>query len=208
MPRILVVDDHPVVREGIGRVLTSALPQVVLGDAEGATDARARMRREPWDLVILDITLGRDDGIHELQWMRESYPSVPVLIVSMHPPEQFASRTAQEGAAGYVSKDSPPHELARAVGCVLAGGTYAPMPRDDAARGAARPPHHLLSDREYQVLRMIGQGRTVTEIAVELSISVKTVSTYRGRILDKMNMRTSAELMRYVIAQRLVSWNS
>ena len=196
MPRILVVDDHPVVREGIGRVLMSALPQVVLGDAEGATDARARMRRESWDLVILDITLGRDDGIQELQWMRASYPGVPVLIVSMHPPEQFASRTAQQGASGYVSKDSPPHELARAVGCVLAGGTYAPIISDDPARRPARLPHHILSDREYQVLRMIGQGQTVSQIAVALSISVKTVSTHRARILDKMEMRTSAELMR------------
>lgn len=207
MPRILVVDDHPVVREGIGRVLMSALPQVVLGDAEGATDARARLRGEPWDLVILDITLGRDDGIQELQWMRASYPAVPVLIVSMHPPEQFASRTAQEGASGYVSKDSPPDELARAVGCVLAGGTYAPISSDDPAPTPARLPHHVLSDREYQVLRMIGQGQTVSQIAVALSISVKTVSTHRARILDKMEMRTSAELMRYVIAQRLVPWN-
>jgi two-component system invasion response regulator UvrY len=207
MPRILVVDDHPVVREGIGRVLTSALPQVVLGGAEGATDARNCMRKEPWDLVILDLTLGSDDGIGELTWMREFYPAVPVLIVSMHSPEEFATRTAEAGAMGYVSKDSPPHELVRAVGCVLAGESYQPVADDAARERPQRLPHQLLSDREYQVLRMIGQGRTVSEIAVELSLSVKTVSTYRARILDKMDMRTSAELMRYVIAHRLVSWH-
>jgi two-component system invasion response regulator UvrY len=208
MPKILIVDDHPVVREGIGRVLTSALPQVILGDAEGATDARACLRKEPWDLVILDLTLGSDDGIHELQWMRESYPVVPVLIVSMHPREVFANRTAQEGAAGYVSKDSPPQELARAVGCVLAGEKYQPAADDAELDASRRLPHQHLSDREYQVLRMIGQGRTVSEIAAELSLSVKTVSTYRSRILDKMEMRTSAELMRYAIAHRLVPWQA
>jgi DNA-binding NarL/FixJ family response regulator len=205
MPRILVVDDHPVVREGIGRVLTSALPQVMLGEAERASEARERMRSEAWDLVILDLTLGADDGVTELQWLREVYPSVPVLIVSMHAAEEFAGRMVQAGAAGYVSKDSPPQELVRAVGTVLAGERYVAPAGDDRARGL---PHHALSDREYQVLRMIGQGRTVSEIAADLSLSVKTISTYRSRILDKMSMRTSAELMRYVIAHRLVPWHA
>jgi two-component system, NarL family, invasion response regulator UvrY len=205
MPRILVVDDHPVVREGIGRVLTTALPQIVVGEAERASQARERMRSEPWDLVILDLTLGADDGVTELQWLREVYPAVPVLIVSMHAAEEFAGRMLQAGAAGYVSKDSPPQELARAVGTVLGGQQYVPAVSEDRSRGL---PHHTLSDREYQVLRMIGQGRTVSEIAVDLSLSVKTVSTYRSRILDKMSMRTSAELMRYVIAHRLVPWEA
>jgi DNA-binding NarL/FixJ family response regulator len=123
----------------------------------------------------------------------------------MHAPEEFAGRMVQAGAAGYVSKDSPPQELARAVGTVLAGERYVPPVGEDRTREL---PHHTLSDREYQVLRMIGQGRTVSEIAVELSLSVKTVSTYRSRILDKMAMRTSAELMRYVIAHRLVPWQA
>jgi DNA-binding NarL/FixJ family response regulator len=203
MPRILVVDDHPVVREGIGRVLTSNLPQIVVGEAERASQARERMRSEPWDLVILDLTLGADDGVTELQWLRDSYPAVPVLIVSMHAPEEYAGRMVDAGAAGYVSKDSPPQELARAVGTVLAGERYLPAVSED------RPlPHNSLSDREYQVLRMIGQGRTVSEIAAELSLSVKTISTYRSRILDKMSMRTSAELMHYVISHRLVPWQA
>jgi DNA-binding NarL/FixJ family response regulator len=207
MPNILVVDDHPVVREGIGRVLAAALPHVVLGGAESAADARAVMQREPWDLVILDLTLGSDDGIEMLLWIRASYPSVPVLIVSMHAPEEFARRTIDAGAAGYLSKDSPPQELILAVTTVLAGQPYASALPDSADK-PRRLPHELLSDREYQVLRMIGQGRTVSEIAADLTLSVKTVSTYRSRILDKMDMRTSAELMRYVIAHRLVPWQS
>ena len=207
MPRILVVDDHPVVREGVGRVLASALPDVVLGAAADATTARDSMQREVWNLVILDLTLGNDDGLHLLRWMRESFPAVPVLIVSMHAPEEFARRTVKAGAAGYVSKDSPPHELVHAVTSVLAGEPYVPLHGvEERDPDSTRQPHERLSDREYQVLRMIGQARTVSEIAAELSLSVKTVSTYRSRILDKMNLRTSAELMRYVIAHRLVPW--
>jgi two-component system invasion response regulator UvrY len=207
MPRILVVDDHPVVREGVGRVLASALPDVMLGAAADANSARECMRVDPWNLVILDLTLGNDDGLHLLRWMRESHPSVPVLVVSMHAPEEFARRTVKAGAAGYVSKDSPPHELVHAVTSVLAGEPYVPPHgAEDRSTESARLPHERLSDREYQVLRMIGQARTVSEIAAELSLSVKTVSTYRSRILDKMNLRTSAELMRYVIAHRLVPW--
>jgi two-component system, NarL family, invasion response regulator UvrY len=206
MPRILVVDDHPVVREGVGRVLASALPDVVLGAAADAASARECMR-EPWNLVILDLTLGNDDGLHLLRWMRESHGNVPVLVVSMHAPEEFARRTVKAGAAGYVSKDSPPHELVHAVTSVLAGEAYVPLHGgDERSVDSTRLPHERLSDREYQVLRMIGQARTVSEIAAELSLSVKTVSTYRSRILDKMNLRTSAELMRYVIAHRLVPW--
>ena len=200
-----MVDDHPVVREGIGRVLTSALPDVVLGGAERASEAREKMRLEPWDLVILDLTLGADDGVTELQWLHSVYPAVPVLVVSMHSPEEFAARVVQAGAAGFVSKDSPPQELIRAVGCALGGQSYVSPTTDERTNEL---PHHLLSDREYQVLRMIGQGRTVSEIAAELSLSVKTVSTYRSRILDKMSMRTSAELMRYVISHHLVPWEN
>jgi two-component system, NarL family, invasion response regulator UvrY len=207
MPRILVVDDHPVVREGIGRVLASALPGVVLGGAQAATDTLESMRTAAWDLVILDLALAETDGTIVLRQLRHTYPAVPVLIISMHSPEQFARRSVQAGAAGYVSKDSPPQELVRAVRCALAGEQYLPHGLEDIAQERSKGlPHEGLSDREYQVLRMIGQGRTVSEIAAELSLSVKTISTYRSRILDKTGMRTNAELMRYVIAHRLVPW--
>jgi len=204
MARVLIVDDHPVVREGIGRVLTAALPDLVTGTADGATQAQEMMERGSWDLVLLDLTLAGDDGTVVLRRLRHSHPEVPVVIISMHPAEQFARRVLQAGAAGYVSKGSDPEELVRAVQAALSGVRLA---QHDATRARTEPaglPHELLSDREYQVLRMIGLGRTVSEIATELSLSVKTVSTYRSRILEKMDMRTSAELMRYVIVHRLV----
>ena len=206
MPRILIVDDHPVVREGVGRVLASAIPGVTIGSADGAAQALQSMSAEPWDLVLLDLTLNGDDGTVVLKRLRQAYPGVPVVIISMHPADQFARRVVHAGAAGYVSKTSDPDELVQAVRTVLAGGRYVPAGVEDPHPGPPPQglPHEGLSDREYQVLRMIGQGRTVSEIAAELSLSVKTVSTYRSRILDKMRLRTSAELMRYVIAHRLV----
>ena len=204
MPKVLIVDDHPVVREGIGRVLTSSLPDIELGTADGAMQAQEMLRDHPWDLVLLDLTLAGDDGTVVLRRVRQSHPDVPVVIISMHPAEQFARRVLQAGAAGYVEKGSNPEELVRAVQAALSGArtpvTMAPRAKADSGS----LPHEQLSDREYQVLRMIGQGRTVSEIAAELSLSVKTVSTYRARILEKMDMRTSAELMRYVIAHKLV----
>jgi DNA-binding NarL/FixJ family response regulator len=204
MPKVLIVDDHPVVREGVGRVLTSSLPDVEIGDADGAAQAQERMRDQAWDLVLLDLTLAGDDGTVVLRRIRQSHPDVPVVIISMHPAEQFARRVLQAGAAGYVSKGSNPDELVRAVQSALSG-VREPLATPTRARSdSASLPHEQLSDREYQVLRMIGQGRTVSEIAAELSLSVKTVSTYRARILEKMDLRTSAELMRYVIAHQLV----
>ena len=202
MPRILIVDDHPVVREGIGRVLTDAIADVDLGSADGAAQAQAVMAEGPWDLVLLDLTLDGDDGTVVLRRLRQHYPNVPIVIISMHPAEQFARRVMQAGAAGYVSKGSNPEDVVRAVKQALSGQRYL-QPETAPPPGSALPHEHL-SDREYQVLRMIGQGRTVSEIAAELSLSVKTVSTYRARILEKMQMRTSAELMRYVIAHKLV----
>ena len=203
MARVLIVDDHPVVREGIGRVLTASLADVELGAADGAPQAQEMMQTQSWDLVLLDLTLAGDDGTVVLRRIRQSHPDVPVLIISMHPEEQFARRVMQAGAAGYVSKGSNPEELVRAVQRALSGAR-APLVEKARPRAAGSLPHEQLSDREYQVLRMIGQGRTVSEIAAELSLSVKTVSTYRARILEKMEMRTSAELMRYVIAHKLV----
>ena len=204
MPKVLIVDDHPVVREGIGRVLTSSLPDVELGEADGAAQAQEMMRERTWDLVLLDLTLDGDDGTVVLRRVRQTHPEVPVVIISMHPAEQFARRVLQAGAASYVSKGCNPDELVRAVQAAL-NGVREPLATSSRARAdGGSLPHEQLSDREYQVLRMIGQGRTVSEIAADLTLSVKTVSTYRARILEKMDLRTSAELMRYVIAHKLV----
>ncbi len=204
MPRVLIVDDHPVVREGIGRVLTSAVPDVELGEADGAAQAQEMLRERTWDLMLLDLTLDGDDGTVVLRRVRQSHPELPVVIISMHPAEQFARRVLQAGAASYVSKGCNPDELVRAVQAALNGVREPPGAAARARSDGASLPHEQLSDREYQVLRMIGQGRTVSEIAAELTLSVKTVSTYRARILEKMDLRTSAELMRYVIAHKLV----
>ena len=203
MPRILIVDDHPVVREGIGRVLAAAVPGLEIGVADGAARAYEAMQGSRWDVVLLDLTLQGDDGTVVLRRLRQNYADVPVVVISMHPADQFARRVLQAGAMAYVSKGSDPDELVRAVQSALSGDRY-PDPPEPERDWAVAPAHEQLSDREYQVLRMIGQGRTVSEIAAELSLSVKTVSTYRARILDKMGMRTSAELMRYVIAHKLV----
>jgi DNA-binding NarL/FixJ family response regulator len=204
MPRVLIIDDHPVVREGIGRVLISSLPDVEIGDAAGAAEAQELMHARAWDLVMLDLTLAGDDGTVVLRRLRQTHPEVPIVIISMHPAEQFARRVLQAGAVSYISKGCNPDELVRAVRAAL-NGIREPVTATARLRpDSASLPHEQLSDREYQVLRMIGQGRTVSEIAGELSLSVKTVSTYRARILEKMDMRTSAELMRYVIAHQLV----
>lgn len=208
MPRILIVDDHPVVREGIGRVLATALPGVDLGSAENSAEALQALADAAYDLVVLDLALPGDDGNLVLRRIRQAHPGLPVLILSMHPADQFARRAVQAGAVGYVSKGSNPAELVLAVKAALAGGGSAIAERDTNSRqdGDKRLPHESLSDREYQVLRMIGLGRTVSEIAGELSLSVKTISTYRARILEKTGMRTNAELMRYVMTHRLVPW--
>ena len=164
------------------------------------------MRARPPHLVLLDLTLPGDSGLSLLRRVRREFPAVPVMIVSMHPADQFAQRALQAGAVGYVAKDSDPQELVEAVRAALAGGRHVPAEIQEAARLEREPPRHsILSDREYQVLRMIGAGRTVSEIGTELGLSVKTVSTYRTRILEKMDLRTSAELIHYAVVNKLVS---
>jgi DNA-binding NarL/FixJ family response regulator len=156
-------------------------------------------------LILLDLTLPDDNGLSLLRKIRREFPAIPVMIVSMHPADQFAQRALQAGAVGYVAKDSDPQELVAAVRAALAGGRHVPEELQQAARLEREPPPHAgLSDREYQVLRMIGAGRTVSEIGTELRISVKTVSTYRARILEKLELRTSAELIHYAVVNRLV----
>lgn len=165
--------------------------------------AMARMRSSAWDLVLLDVTLPGPDGLEVLKDLRAEFPEVPVLIVSMHPASQFARRMIAAGAVGYVTKDTTSAELVRAVSLALKGQRYVP-PGSDPGGGNEAPLHQGLSDREYQVLRMIASGRAVSQIAEDLSLSVKTVSTYRARILDKMEMKNNAELMRYAMRHRLV----
>ncbi|HEX9367671.1 MAG TPA: response regulator transcription factor [Vicinamibacterales bacterium] len=206
MRSVLLVDDHPVVRQGIARILAAEIPDLALAEAVDGASALLQMRARPPHLVLLDLTLPGDNGLSLLRKIRREFPSIPVMIVSMHPADQFAQRALQAGAVGYVAKDSDPQELVQAVRAALAGGRHVPAEVQEAARLEREPPPHAgLSDREYQVLRLIGAGRTVSEIGAELGLSVKTVSTYRARILEKLELRTSAELIHYAVVNRLVS---
>ena len=205
MSKVLLVDDHPVVRQGIARILAAEIPDLRIADAVDGGSALAQLRAAPCDLILLDLTLPGDSGLVVLRKIRREFPSVPVLIVSMHPVDQFAQRSLQAGAVGYVTKDSDPQEIVQAVRHALAGERHVPAELQEAARLEREPPPHtVLSDREYQVLRMIGTGRTVSEIGTELGLSVKTVSTYRARILVKLELRTSAELIHYAVVNGLV----
>lgn len=204
MRKVLLVDDHPVVREGIARILALRIPGLQIAEAEDGPRAVEQLRHGSFDLVLLDLTLPGDSGLSLLRRLRREFV-VPILVVSMYPADQFAQRALQAGAAGYVAKDSDPEEVVRAVKTALSGERHVPVELQEAARLAQRPPPHgALSDREYQVLRMIGAGRTVSEIGAELGLSVKTVSTYRMRILQKLELRTSAELIHYAIVNKLV----
>jgi DNA-binding NarL/FixJ family response regulator len=205
MRSVLLIDDHPIVRQGLARVLAAELPDLRIAEAVDGATAFERLRAAPFHLVLLDLTLPGDSGLVLLRRIHREFPELPVLIVSMHPADQFALRTLQAGAAGYVTKGADPRDLLEAVRTALRGGHYVPAEVEEAARLAADPPKHdALSDREYQVLRMIGAGRTVSEISRELGVSVKTISTYRKRILEKLQLRTSAELIHYAIVNGLV----
>src|SRR5262245_22393830 len=206
MIRILLVDDHPVVRHGIRQILVDGLKNVSVGEASDVRGARASIKGNGWDLVVLDVTLPGESGLDLLKDIRRSHPSLPVLVLSMHPAAQFARRALAAGALGYLTKESAPTELVHAVEQIRRGRQYLGSRGHDrdARLRSDRLPHDALSDREYQVLRMLGSGRTVSEIAASLGLSVKTVSTYRARLLDKLQMRSNAELMRYAIENGLV----
>ncbi len=209
MTRILLVDDHPIVRQGIKQVLSGAFHPALVGEAANAEEGLSEVRNTAWDVLVLDLTLPGVSGLDLLKDLRRERPSLPVLVLSMHPPDQFARRAMNAGAAGYLTKDSAPTELVKAVSEVIAGRRYLnPLVIEElvthAQPDSERPPHEALSDREYQVLRMIASGLTVSQVATRLSLSVKTISTYRARVLEKMNMRTTAELMHYGIQQGLV----
>ena len=205
MLSVLLVDDHPIVRQGLGRVLTTEFPDMRVAEAEDGRHAIERLRRNVFDLVLLDLTLPGDHGLSLLRRLHRDFESIPIVVVSMHAVDQFAQRALAAGAAGYVAKDSDPRELVEAVRTVLAGGRHVPVEVQEALGKQGPPlPHEALSDREYQVLRLFGAGRTVSQISNELKLSVKTVSTYRARILEKLHLRTSAELIHYAVVHRIV----
>jgi len=209
MIRILIVDDHAVVRRGLKEILTDE-PDIEVCETADPREALRLTREQPWSLLVLDIDLPGKGGLELLQDVKRELPRLPVLILSVYPEEQFAVRTLKAGASGYLCKDSAPEELVKAVRKILEGGKYFSV--RVAERLLERPnakttlfPHEALSDREFQILCLLGSGKKIKEIAGELSLSPPTVSTYRARILEKMEMKTTAELMRYAIQNRLVN---
>src|SRR6266581_371263 len=202
--RVLIADDHAVFRRGLRETLAEAFSRVTFGEAKTAQETLEHVRRQDWDLVILDISMPGKSGLDILDDLKRLRPKVPVLFLSMHPEEQYAKRALKAGAAGYLTKESVPEELKTAVKRVLGGGRYvsatlADKLAYDLRGGTDVPVHELLSDREFQVLRMVASGKTIKQIAGEISLSVKTVSTYRSRILEKTGLKTTAELIRYAL---------
>jgi DNA-binding NarL/FixJ family response regulator len=209
MKRILIVDDHAVVRDGLQRVLAAEHDEVEFGEASTINEALKLARQQNWDVAVLDLSLGSRSGLELLKTLKEIHPNLPVLVLSMHSEEQFARPAFKAGASGYLTKDSPRSELVKAINKVINGGKYiSPALAEnlitDLERGTDRPPHESLSSREFEVLRLIASGRTVTEIANLLSLSDRTISTYRTRLLEKMGMKTNAELTYYGIKNGLV----
>jgi two-component system invasion response regulator UvrY len=206
LTRVLLVDDHPVIRQGIRRILTGTFADLNVSEADSGEQALALAEAGPWDLMLLDLSLPGVHGLEVIHQVRQAQPGIRIIVVSVHPAHQVARRAISAGAMAYIDKSATPEEMVKAVAEVLAGRTYVTATAADPARAqrSAGLPHELLSDREYQVLRMLGAGKTVSEIASELALSVKTISTYRSRILEKMGLRTTPELMRYVIDHGLV----
>ena len=209
MTKILIADDHPVVRAGLKELLSGAFGKLTFTEAKTAQETIEMASKEEWSLVILDVSMPGRSGIDILSDLKRAQPKLPVLVLSMHPEEQFARRALKAGASAYMTKETVPEELVKAVRKVLAGGRYvsaalAEKLASDLREGTNRMPHEILSDREFQILQMIASGKTVTNIAEELALSVKTVSTYRARVLEKTGMRNNAELIRYAIENHLV----
>lgn len=208
MIRILLVDDHPVVRQGIRTILMDRMKGAVVGEAGDANSALRQVRDGDWDVVVADISLPTMSGLDLIKELRRTSPGLPTVVLSMHPAAQFARRALKAGAAGYLTKDSAPDELVAAIDEARRGRRYVgrdlrDVPSHRRAK-AGTPLHDALSDREYQILRMLGSGHSTSDIARDLSLSPKTVSTYRMRVLEKLGMRTNAQLMRYAIQNSLL----
>lgn len=209
MLRVLIADDHAIVRRGLIEILLRELEDPVCGEAENAQQVLAQVQSRAWDLVILDVSMPGRSGIDVLMDLKLTQPKLPVLVLSMHPEDQYGKRVLKAGASGYMNKNSAPEELIKAIRKVLAGGRYvspalAEKLAVDLSEKPALLPHETLSDREFEVLRLIASGKTVGQIAEGLHLSVATISTYRARILEKMHMTTTAELMHYAFQNHLV----
>lgn len=209
MIKVIIADDHPIVRAGLKQIITQEHDISVAGEAGNGAELLARVRRQDYDVILLDLSMPGMDGLDVLKQIKIEKPAIPVIILTIHPESQYALRILKAGASGYLTKESASDELIKAIRKVNAGGKYiSPSLAEKIAfaldEDTGKLPHETLSDREYQVLCLIGSGKTVSQIAEALALSVKTVSTYRTRILEKMHMENTAELMHYAVQNRLV----
>jgi two-component system invasion response regulator UvrY len=210
MLRILIADDHTVVRKGLRQILLEEFPTAEITETSDAATLFMKVIREEWDVVITDISMPDKSGLEVLQQIRRDYPRLPVLILSAHSEDQYAIRALKAGASGYLCKDSASEELVTAIRRILLGKKYITsslaeklafhLDQDDSDR----PPHEILSDREFEVLKFLASGKVVSEIASQLCLSVTTISTYRARILTKMNLKTNYDLTRYAMENNLL----
>lgn len=208
MIKVLIADDHPIVRQGLKQILSEIPDMMVAGEAVNGQQTLAQARAGGWDVLVLDITMPDRSGFDILKQLKHEKPNLPVLMLSIHAEEQFAVRVLKAGASGYLTKENAPDELVAAIRKVVSGGKYisqhlAEILAFDLDKDTSRPRHEALSDREFQVMQMMSSGKTLADIAEELALSAKTVSTYRSRLLEKMNLKSNAEVIRYAIENEL-----
>ena len=209
MLRILIADDHTVVRKGLKQILLDEFPAAMIEEVADAEELIKKVMTAKWDVVVSDLSMPGRSGLDALQQIKLSYPDLPVLILSIHPEEQYALRALKAGASGYLSKDTAPDELVKAVQKVLLGKKYisqsiAEKLANTFSSDASQHPHENLSDREFDVMKLLANGKSVSEIAEMLSLSVTTVSTYRARVMVKMDLKSNSDLTKYAIENNLL----
>jgi two-component system invasion response regulator UvrY len=209
MLRIAIADDHAIVRKGLRQIIADTHDLIVAGEAANADELLTLLRSQPFDLVVLDLSLGDRSGLEVLKHIKSEFPKLRVLVLSMHHESIFGARVLQAGGSGYIQKESAPEELLRAIRRIVAGGIYVSdamsqqLATEIVRGGTARLPHEHLSDREFEIFLLLGSGKSVTDIARQLNLSVKTVSTHRTRILAKTGFSSNEDIVRYVAAHHL-----
>lgn len=208
MIRVFIADDHAVVRRGVRQILEDAPDMIAAGEASSGREVLQAARQQEYDVLVLDIAMPDINGLEVLKQLRPLKPDLRVLMLSIYPEKQYAMRTFKAGADGYLTKESAPDELIAAIRKVAQGGKYVTQALAETLAAAlgnelGKEPHETLSTREYQVLRLLADGKTVSDIATELSLSVKTISTYRARVLEKLDLKNTAEIIRYAFEHKL-----
>ncbi len=209
MINVLIADDHALIREGLKKILSGEPDMTLVGEANNVVELFAQLKRLAVNIVLLDISMPGESGLDALRELRQKYPHLPVLILSIHPEQRFAVRALKAGASGYIMKQGAVEELVQAIRKVVSGGKYvsaslAEQLATELDNESGKALHETLSDREFQVMRLIAAGKKSSEIAAELSVTLSTVNTYRSRILEKMNMQSNVDLTRYAIENGLI----